>query len=216
MRGDSYAGYRQKLVETVRGKGIHDLAVLKAIAEVPRHLFVPTGLLANAYDDTSLPIGQGQTISQPSTQALSLQALGLTGREKVLEVGTGSGYQTALLAKLAGQVFSIERMPALMEQARKSLAAAGVTTVSLLTGDGTLGWRAYEPYDAIVVAAASPEVPAPLVEQLAPGGRLVLPLGPRGHQVLTLVTRDVEGRVSRSALGGVIFVPLLGKHGFDA
>ncbi len=216
MRGDSYAGYRQRLVETVRGKGISDLAVLQAIAEVPRHLFVPTALLGSAYDDTSLPIGMGQTISQPSTQALSLQALRLTGREKVLEVGTGSGYQTALLARLAGQVFSIERMPALMEQARKSLAAAGAANVSLLTGDGTLGWRAYAPYDAIVVAAASPHVPEPLVEQLASGGRLVLPLGPKGHQVLTLVTRDAEGHAARAALGGVIFVPLLGKHGFDA
>jgi len=212
---DTYDGYRQKLVETVRSRGIRDLAVLKAIAEVPRHLFVPEALRSNAYDDNALPIGHGQTISQPSTQALSIQALQLKGTEKVLEIGTGSGYQTALLAAIVPQVFSIERMPVLLEQARQALKAAGVNNVSLLLGDGTIGWRQYAPYDAIVISAASPDVPEPLIEQLAPGGRLVVPLGPRGHQVLTLVTRDQQGRVSRTKLGDVVFVPLLGRHGFE-
>lgn len=213
---DTYSGYRDKLVEVVRSKGVNDLSVLKAISEVPRHLFVPQALLQSAYDDNALPIGHGQTISQPSTQALSLQALKLTGHEKVLEVGTGSGYQTALLAAIVPQVFSIERMPVLLDQARTALRAAGVNNVSLLLGDGTVGWRAYEPYDAIVIGAASPDVPAPLIEQLAPGGRLVIPIGQhRDRQVLTLVLRDKTGKVTRSKLADVVFVPLLGKHGFD-
>ena len=212
---DSYGGYRERLVDALREKGIRDLAVLKAVSEVPRHLFVPASLRAQAYEDTSLPIGNGQTISQPSTQARALEALRLTGREKVLEVGLGSGYQTALLGCLASQVFGIERIPVLAEAARRALAEAGVRNVSILVGDGTLGWRAYEPYDAIVVAAASPEVPAPLLEQLVPGGRMLLPLGPRDAQVLTLVTNAAAGPVLEP-LAGASFVPLLGRHGFDA
>jgi len=212
---DSYGGYRTRLVETLREKGIRDLAVLKAVAEVPRHLFVPESLRRQAYDDTSLPIGNGQTISQPSTQARSLEALRLTGREKVLEIGLGSGYQTALLCQLAGQVFAVERIPALAVAAREALAAAGMRIASILVGDGTLGWRAYAPYDAMVVAAASPEVPQPLLEQLAPNGRLLLPLGPRDAQVLTLVTLGETGPVL-TPLTDARFVPLLGRHGFDA
>jgi protein-L-isoaspartate(D-aspartate) O-methyltransferase len=186
------------------------------VAEVPRHLFVPEALRSQAYLDTSLPIGRGQTISQPSTQARAIEALRLSGREKVLEVGTGSGYQTALLARLATQVFSIERHGALAEQAGKALRDSGATNVSLLVGDGTLGWRAYAPYDAIVVSAASPEVPAPLLEQLAPGGRMLLPLGSRGGQRLTLVTLKANGEPLLTPLLGARFVPLVGTHGFDA
>lgn len=213
--GDSYGGYRSRLVEGLTAKGIRDLAVLKAVAEVPRHVFVPLSLRERAYDDTSLPIGNGQTISQPFTQARALEALRLTGRERVLEVGTGSGYQTALLAELAAQVFSIERVTRLADAARAALQAAGARNVSLLVGDGTLGWRAYAPFDAIVVAAASPEVPAPLLEQLAPGGRLLLPLGERQGQVLTLVTLGKGGLVT-TPLADARFVPLLGTFGFDA
>ena len=213
--GDSFGGYRSRLVDALREKGIRDLAVLKAVAEVPRHLFVPEALRRQAYEDTSLPIGNGQTISQPSTQARSLEALRLTGRERVLEVGLGSGYQTALLAWLAGQVFAIERVPALAEAARSALALAGVANVSIMVGDGTLGWRAYGPYDAIVVAAASPEVPSPLLEQLAPGGRLLAPLGSRDAQVLTLVTVG-EGGPVLAPLADARFVPLVGRHGFRA
>jgi len=216
MRGDSYAGYRQKLVEVVRAQGVHDLTVLRAIAEVPRHRFVPDALLRRAYEDSALPIGAGQTISQPSIQALSIEKLGLKGSEKVLEIGTGSGYQTALLAMCAGQVFSVERVPALAEQARRVLQELGVRNVSILVGDGTLGWRAFEPFDAIVVAAASPDIPAPLVDQLTLGGRLLLPLGPRDHQVLTLVTKAEDGSITRTPLLDAIFVPLLGRHGYDA
>jgi len=213
-RSDSYAGYRAKLVEAVRQTGIRDLAVLRAVGEVPRHLFVPPALRRQAYEDTALPIGSGQTISQPSTQARALEALRLTGREKVLEVGTGSGYQTALLAMVAGQVFSMERVAALAERARAALAEAGIGNVSVMVGDGTLGWRAYAPFEAMVVAAATREVPRPLLEQLAPGGRILLPLGPRESQVLTLITVNADGTTNAQPLAGARFVPLRGTHGF--
>ena len=213
--GDSYAGYRARLVETLRARGIRDLAVLKAFAETPRHLFVPAAVRHRAYDDTALPIGNGQTISQPFTQARYLEALKLRGRERVLEVGTGSGYQTALLGALAEQVFSVERVPSLALAAQRSLREAAVANVSVLVGDGTLGWSAYAPYDAIVVAAGGPEIPPPLVEQLASAGRLLVPLGKRGAQTLTLVERD-GATLRRTPLGGARFVPLVGEHGFDA
>lgn len=214
-RSDSYAGYRARLVEALRGRGISDLHVLRAVAEVPRHLFVPEALRAQAYEDAALPIGKSQTISAPSTHARILQSLKLRGTEKVLEVGTGSGYQTALLAMCAGQVFSVERVATLAEQARAALSAAGVRNASVLLGDGSLGWRAYEPYDAIVVAAASPAVPRPLVEQLAPGGRIIVPLGGQGRQQLTLLTVGEDGALREAPLSDATFVPLRGKHGFD-
>ena len=215
--GDTYAGYRVRLVETLRARGIRDLAVLKAFAETPRHLFVPAAVRHRAYEDGALPIGNGQTISQPFMQARYLEALRLHGTERVLEIGTGSGYQTALLGALAGTVFSVERVEALALAARAALREAGVTNVSVLLGDGTLGWSAYAPYDAVLVAAGGPEVPPPLVEQLAPGGRLLIPLGERGAQVLTLVERVGRGPdVRHTPLGTARFVPLVGEHGFDA
>ena len=216
MRGDSYAGYRHKLVEEVRAQGVTDLAVLRAISDVPRHLFVPEAVRHRAYEDSALPIGNSQTISQPSIQALSIQHLGLKGKEKVLEIGTGSGYQTALLAMCAGTVFSVERLTSLADQARRTLAELTIANVTVLVGDGSLGWRPYAPYDAIVVAAASPEVPQPLLDQLAPGGRLLLPLGERRVQVLTVFSKAADGTVTRKDLVGAVFVPLLGKHGFHA
>jgi protein-L-isoaspartate(D-aspartate) O-methyltransferase len=212
---DPYAAHRARLVAAVRARGITDAAVLGAVSAVPRHLFVPRALEPRAYEDTALPIGNGQTMSQPSMQARCLAALRLRGHERVLEVGTGSGYQTALLARLAAQVFSIERVARLREAALQALQAAGVHNVSLLLGDGTLGWRDFAPYDAIVVAAASPEVPRPLLEQLAPGGRVLLPLGEKGNQVLTLVTAT-DGAPRRQPLADARFVPLLGTFGFDA
>ena len=214
---DTYAGYRARLVETLRARGISDLAVLKAFAETPRHLFVPQAVGHRAYEDTALPIGNGQTISQPFTQARYLEALRLKGRERVLEIGTGSGYQTALLGALAGTVFSVERVEALAVAARRALREAGIANVSVLLGDGTLGWSAYAPYDAILVAAGGPEVPPPLVEQLAPNGRLLIPLGEQGAQTLTLVERVGPGghEVRRTPLGAARFVPLLGEHGFN-
>jgi len=216
---DTYAGYRVRLVETLRGRGIRDLAVLKAFAETPRHLFVPPAVRHRAYDDSALPIGNGQTISQPFTQARYLEALRLTGTERVLEIGTGSGYQTALLGALAGTVFSVERVEALAVAAQRALREAAVANVSVLLGDGTLGWSAYAPYHAILVAAGGPEVPPPLVEQLTPDGRILIPLGERGAQVLTLVERargGGAGELRHTPLGTARFVPLVGEHGFDA
>ena len=212
--GDSYGGYRNRLVELLRRKGVRDLSVLHAVQMVPRHLFVPESVRHRAYDDTALPIGSGQTISQPYVQARYLELVGLTGREKVLEIGTGSGYQTALLALLASMVFSVERVPHLAQSARTALANSGIRNVTVLVGDGTLGWRPFAPFDAILVSAASPEIPGPLVEQLALGGRMVIPLGDRASQTLTLVERNGDG-VRVSTIADVRFVPLVGQFGFS-
>jgi protein-L-isoaspartate(D-aspartate) O-methyltransferase len=192
---------------------VRDERVLAAMARVPRELFVPEGLRGRAYDDAALPIGGGQTISQPWVQARYLELLELTGRERVLEVGVGSGYQTALLAVLCDRVFGVERIPGLAQNARAALEAAGIRNVTVLVGDGTLGWRPFAPYDAILVAAASPEIPEPLAEQLAPRGRMVIPLGDRAAQTLTLVRRDGE-QLRTSTVADVRFVPLLGEFGF--
>ena len=184
-----FRGARRRLVESLQDKGIKDLAVLRAIDQVPRHQFVPPSVRHRAYEDSALPIGSGQTISQPYVHARALEQLLLTGRERVLEIGTGSAYQTALLAQLAEQVFSIERYPALLDRARTLLSQLQVRNVSVLLGDGTLGWREYGPYDAIVVSAGAPHVPPALEEQLAEGGRLLIPLGTREEQMLTLLTK---------------------------
>ncbi|MGQ0538859.1 MAG: protein-L-isoaspartate(D-aspartate) O-methyltransferase [Gemmatimonadaceae bacterium] len=211
----AFRGARRRLIETLQTNGISDLAVLRAFDETPRHLFVPTGVRHRAYEDTALPIGNGQTISQPSVHARSLELLRLTGNERALEIGTGSGYQTVLLAHLAAQVFSVERVSALLERARDIIRECLVRNVSLLLGDGTLGWREYAPYDAIVVSAAAPEVPRPLFEQLVDGGRLLVPLGGRDEQMLVLVTRRGDGYEQRD-ITPVRFVPLLGAHGWNA
>ena len=212
---DGFGGYRARLVEGLRAQGIRDLAVLRAFAETPRHLFVPQALRHRAYEDAALPIGNGQTISQPFTQARYLETLALTGKERVLEIGTGSGYQTALLAALADQVFTIERVRSLATTAQAALKEAAAGNVSLLVGDGTLGWSAYAPYHAILVAAGGPEVPQPLVDQLTPRGRMIIPLGVKGAQTLTLVRRTASG-IEVTPLGDARFVPLVGEHGFDA
>lgn len=208
-------GARQRLVETLREKGIRDLAVLRAIEMTPRHAFVPTGLRHRAYEDAPLPIGNGQTISQPWVHARYLELLHLSGKERVLEVGTGSGYQTVLLAHLVAQVFSIERIPALLQQARENIQRAGVNNVSLLMGDGSIGWREYAPYDAILVGAGAPSVPQPLLDQLAEGGRLLIPIGDREEQRLVLAERK-GGRIEMHDEAPVRFVPLVGHHGWGA
>ncbi len=206
-------GPRRRLIETLQANGIRDLSVLRAFDEVPRHLFVPTGVRHRAYDDAALPIGSGQTISQPSIHALYLDVLGLTGRERVLEIGTGSGFQTALLARLAAQVFTIERVSALMDRAKEVLRGLSVNNVSYLVGDGTIGWREYGPYDAILVGAGSPTVPQPLIDQLAVGGRLLCPVGNRDKQDVVMVSRDISG-VKTSVIADARFVPLVGTHGW--
>ena len=210
-----YRGPRRRLVELLRERGIANLAVLRAFDLTPRHLFVPSGIRHRAYEDNALPIGNGQTISQPSTHARYLELLKLTGTERVLEIGTGSGYQTVLLSHLAAQVFSVERVTSLLDSARLAIRAAGASNVSLMAGDGTLGWREYAPYDAILITAASPDVPEPLLRQLAEGGRLLAPLGERDAQVLTLVLRRGEA-FARRPIAPARFVPLIGRHGWSS
>jgi protein-L-isoaspartate(D-aspartate) O-methyltransferase len=194
-------------------RGIRDERVLAAIAAVPRELFVPEDLRRHAYADRALPIGAGQTISQPYMVATMLEALGLDGG-RALDVGTGSGYQAALLAELADEVVTIERVPELAEEARRTLERAGYERVDVLVGDGTLGVPERAPFDGIVVAAAAPAVPDALYDQLAPGGRLVVPVGSRRDQWLEIVERGPEGPV-RSRTVPCRFVPLLGSEGFD-
>jgi len=210
-----FRGPRRRLVETLQDQGIRDLSVLHAIAEIPRHLFVPTGVRHRAYEDSALPIGNSQTISQPSIHARYLELLKLTGNEKVLEIGTGSGYQTALLARLASQVFTIERIAPLLDKAREVLQQMGSNNISFMLGDGTLGWRQFAPFDAILVGAAAPEIPAAYTEQLAEGGRLLIPLGARDEQMLHLFTRT-DGELEREDIAPVRFVPLLGKHSWES
>jgi protein-L-isoaspartate(D-aspartate) O-methyltransferase len=208
-----FGGARRRLVETLQTGGIKDLSVLRAFDLTPRHLFVPTGMRHRAYEDSALPIGNGQTISQPWVHARYLELLHLTGKERVLEIGTGSGYETVLLAHLVAQVFSIERIPALLQQARENIQRTGVNNVSLLLGDGSIGWREYAPYDAILVTAGAPSVPQPLLDQLAEGGRLLIPVGDRDEQRLIVAERK-GGRTEMKEEAPVRFVPLLGHHGW--
>jgi protein-L-isoaspartate(D-aspartate) O-methyltransferase len=207
-------GPRRRLLDTLRERGIADLAVLRAVDLTPRHLFVPAAIQHRAYEDSALPIGNGQTISQPSVHARYLSELKLTGHERVLEVGTGSGYQTVLLSHLVSQVFSIERMRELLDRARDVIRQVGARNVSLLLGDGTLGWREYAPYDAILVSAAARAVPRPLFEQLADGGRILIPLGEREEQMLTVATRQGDTLMRRD-ITAVRFVPLVGTYGWS-
>ncbi|MGD8237247.1 MAG: protein-L-isoaspartate(D-aspartate) O-methyltransferase [Armatimonadota bacterium] len=194
-------------------RGIRDERVLAAMRTVPRHRFVPPEYLYSAYEDQPLPIGEGQTISQPYIVALMLEVLELRGDKKVLEVGTGSGYQTALLAELAHHVYTIERLPRLAAEAQERLAALGYKNISVVTGDGTEGLPYCGPFEAIIVAAAAPDFPEPLVEQLADGGRIAMPVGPRHSQSL-LVGAKEGGELAKRDVCGVVFVPLIGAHGW--
>lgn len=214
IAGQDFRGPRRRLVEQLQDQGIRDLSVLHAIDEIPRHLFVPTGVRHRAYEDSALPIGNGQTISQPSIHARYLELLKLKGNEKVLEIGTGSGYQTALLSKLASQVFTIERIAPLLDKAREVLKEMGANNISFMLGDGTLGWRQFAPFDAILVGAAAPDIPEAYMEQLADGGRLLIPLGNREEQILHLFTRHGD-QLDREDIAPVRFVPLLGKHSWE-
>jgi protein-L-isoaspartate(D-aspartate) O-methyltransferase len=214
MSSDSTSVARARMVDDqLRGRDIVDQRVLDAMGRVPRELFVPEAERPRAYDDAALPIGHGQTISQPYMVARICEALALSGQERVLDVGTGSGYQAAVLAELAGKVFTIERIPELAEQARLNLAAAGYDRVSVYEGDGTLGLPEEAPFHAIAVAAAAPGLPQQLYDQLEPRGRLAVPVGGRGGQLLQLVIRSPEGpAIVRSV--PCRFVPLVGEGGF--
>jgi len=211
-----FAGARRRLAERLAASGIRDRRVLEAFHAVPRHLLVPEALRSHAYRDEAVPIGDGQTISAPQVVALMTEALALTGAESVLEVGTGSGYQAAILSRLAGRVVSIERVGRLAALARTSLDRLGVSNVVVHWGDGTLGRPVDAPYDAIVVTAGGPAVPKPLLEQLAPGGRLVGPFGARDEQTLLRVRRLASGEYTREILARCRFVGLIGAHGWAA
>lgn len=216
---DSGLGFderRQRMVaEQLRGRGIHDARVLAALQKVPRHHFVPGPEQHSAYEDRPLPILSGQTISQPYIVAYMLQALALKGDENVLEIGTGSGYQAALLAELAREVHTIERHLPLVQTAQDVLAQRGYANVHVHHADGSQGWPAAAPYDAIIVAAGAPLVPQPLLDQLAARGRLVIPVGETGRQMLQL-WREHAGSFDYEELVPVAFVPLIGKHGWES
>jgi protein-L-isoaspartate(D-aspartate) O-methyltransferase len=208
---------RRRMVERLAAGGVTDRRVLEALERVPRHLLVAEALAGKAYDENvALPIGEGQTISAPAVVAAMTEALELTGRERVLEIGTGSGYQAAVLSRLAARVVSIERLPRLAASARTALDRLGVANVVVYLGDGSTGRAADAPFDAIVVTAGGPEVPSPLLSQLAPGGRLVGPFGTREEQRLIRVRRGADGRFSREELGRCRFVELVGVHGWAA
>lgn len=206
---------RHAMVRTqLIGRGITDERVLDAMVSVPRHLFVPTEVRRQAYQDRALPISAGQTISQPFIVALMAQALGLAGDERVLEIGTGSGYAAAVLSLLAAEVYTVERWPTLAADAERRLHDLGYANVHVFVGDGTAGLPAYAPFDGIVVAAAAPWIPRPLREQLGVDGRLVIPVGGRAEQLLLRLTR--RGHKTRTEqISGVCFVPLIGEHAWE-
>lgn len=210
-----FAIARRRMVERqIQGRGIADPRVIEAMLQVPRHLFVEEALRGQAYSDFPLPIGEKQTISQPYTVATMTAALQLRGGEKVLEIGTGSGYQAAVLAQIVSRVYSVERIPALARRARRILDEISCGNVNIKVTDGTFGWEEAAPFDAIVVTAGGPSIPAGYLGQLAPGGRLVIPVGPRGGQVLKRVTMGSDGRFSEEDLLECRFVPLVGQFGW--
>jgi protein-L-isoaspartate(D-aspartate) O-methyltransferase len=207
----SFAGYRRRLLEEIRERGIDDLAILQLFDRVPRHLFVPQGVWPRAYEDGPIPIGYGQTASQPSLQALYLSILDVGPDDTVMEIGTGSGFLTALLSFTADRVFSIERVRELSVRARAALDQLRIKNVALMVGDGTIGWRKYAPFDVIVVSAAAPSIPPAFIDQLGEGGRLLIPVGTRERQQLVLVRR-ADGEVHEEIVHGeCTFVPLLGR-----
>ncbi|MGW1894573.1 protein-L-isoaspartate(D-aspartate) O-methyltransferase [Streptomyces sp. NPDC002004] len=203
----------EDLVRAARAAGVRDERLLRAMRGTPRGRFVPASCRATAYRDVPLPIGHGQVTTQPSLMAMMVTALGLVGSERVLEVGTGHGFQTAVLARLAAHVVSIERWPELAGEARRNLAAAGVGNAEVFIGDGTLGLPAHAPYDAVVVCAAFPEVPPPLVSQLRTGGRLVQPIGPGGDEDVEVYERVEHGLVRHGYVAAARFVRLFGAYG---
>jgi protein-L-isoaspartate(D-aspartate) O-methyltransferase len=214
MNDEEYSLQRKHMVkEQIAARGVRTRSLLTVMESVPRHYFVPADDLAWAYSDGPLPIGHGQTISQPFIVALMTELLDLTSTARVLEVGTGSGYQAAVLGQLAGEVHTVELIPELAHRAEGILNSLGYTRVHVHLGDGSLGWPEAAPYDGIIVTAASPEVPPPLLEQLGEGGRLVIPVGRLGSQVLEVVRREGEKFVHEKNLP-VAFVPLRGEHGW--
>lgn len=206
---------RAMVEDQLKIRGIADERVLAAMEKVPRHLFLPAELQPHAYEDCPLPIGEGQTISQPYIVALMTELLQVEPGDKVLEVGTGSGYQAAILTEIGAEVYTIEYIESLMEKAKERTEKAGYAGIHFLAGDGTIGWPEHAPYNGIVVTAGAPQIPQPLVDQLAEGGRLVLPIGGRFSQILVRITK-VGGELRTEESCGCVFVPLLGKYGWSS
>jgi len=205
---------RERMVNNqLAARGIADEGVLQAMGKIPRHLFISEALAGEAYNDHPVPIGEKQTISQPYIVALMTEALGLQGKENTLEIGTGSGYQTAILAELSSRVYTVERIKSLLVNARKLLAQLGYTNILFKAFDGTLGWKEYATFDAIMVTAGAPSVPKPLIDQLADNGRMIIPIGDRYTQELIKVTKKGEN-LEQDSLGGCRFVNLIGIHGW--
>lgn len=206
---------RRRMVEQqIVARGVDDQRVINAMLQIPRHLFVETGLHSHAYSDASLPIGEKQTISQPYMVAAMSAALELEGHERILEIGTGSGYQSAVLSLLVKRVYSIERISLLAGRARKVLDQLRMSNVNIKVGDGTIGWRDQAPFDGILVAAGAPDIPTEYLQQLEVGGKLVLPVGDRVQQTLMRITRLANGTFKREQLMGCRFVPLIGEQGW--
>ncbi len=211
-----YSVARRRMVEQqIAARGVTDKRVLEAMSTVPRHLFVEAGLQSHAYGDASLPIGEKQTISQPYMVASMTAALELQGDERILEIGTGSGYQTAVLSRLVKRVYSVERIAVLAGRARKILDQLQMSNINIKIGDGTIGWQDQAPFAGILVAAGSPDVPTKYLDQLAVGGKLVLPVGDQNQQILTRIIRQENGGFKREQLMGCRFVPLIGEQGWS-
>lgn len=199
--------------EQILCRGVRDERVIAAVRKVPRHEFLPEAIRGMAYQDSALPLGEGQTMSQPYMVARMTELLGLQGAERVLEIGTGSGYQAAVLSELCGKVYSVERIKLLAERARMNLDRLGYRSVAIKVYDGTYGWKEMSPFDAIMVTAGAPDVPAPLVDQLKEGGRMVIPVGDRYGQVLLTIVKGLSGTVTERSIP-CTFVPLVGNHGW--
>jgi protein-L-isoaspartate(D-aspartate) O-methyltransferase len=207
---------RKRMVESqIITRGVKDRRLIEAMQKVPRHIFVEEAMAAQAYNDKPLPIGEKQTISQPYMVALMTELLELKGNEKVLEIGTGSGYQAAILACLADRVYTIERIRSLVLRARKALDSLGYFNVNIKIADGTVGWKEEAPFDAIIVTAAAPDIPGELIDQLAVGGKLVIPVGDQVDQTLLRITKQKDGSIVREDLIGCRFVKLIGKYGWE-
>jgi protein-L-isoaspartate(D-aspartate) O-methyltransferase len=210
----AYRRDRRRLIESLQAGGVDDLAILHAFDAIPRHMFVPDAVIHRSYEDVALPLGHGQTISRPGAHALHLGLAHLSGKERVLEIGTGSGYQTALLSQLSGHVYSVETVPELAGLAQARLLDLGLENVTLRTGDGSGGWPEHAPYDVILCGAAAPRVPEPLVAQLSTGGRLIIPVGDDSGQHLVRVTLGIDGELQQETVDSAHFVPLTGEEGW--
>jgi protein-L-isoaspartate(D-aspartate) O-methyltransferase len=212
---DSFLRERMEMVEhQIADRGVRDPRILEAMRKIPRHLFVPDALRGAAYEDRPLPIGEGQTISQPYIVAVMTELLEPHPNDRILEIGTGSGYQAALLSQLVARVISVERLPAIADQAKNNLQNLGISNVDVMVGDGTLGWTKEAPYEGILITASTPEIPPPLIDQLEEGGRLVAPVGGHGYQELIKIVKR-GGKPEKTYHGGVVFVPLIGRHGWQ-